>query len=37
LVDEEFAEFCATMLRRYWRAGAGFAPSPVQLGLVAGG
>jgi beta-xylosidase len=37
LVDEEFAEFCATMLRRYWRAGAGFAPSPVQLGLAAGG
>jgi beta-xylosidase len=26
LVDEEFAEFCARMLRRYYRAGAGFAP-----------
>jgi beta-xylosidase len=25
-VDEEFAEFCARMLRRYWRAGAGYAP-----------
>jgi beta-xylosidase len=26
LVDEEFADFCCRMLRRYWRAGAGFAP-----------
>jgi beta-xylosidase len=26
LVDEEFAEFCCRMLRRYWRAGGGFAP-----------
>jgi beta-xylosidase len=26
LVEEEFAEFCCRMLRRYWRAGAGFAP-----------
>ena len=25
-VDEEFVEFCTRMLRRYWRAGAGFAP-----------
>ena len=37
LVDEEFAEFCATMLRRYWRAGAGFAPSLARLGCAAGG
>ena len=37
LVDEEFAEFCAKMLRRYWRAGAGFAPSPARLNLAAGG
>jgi beta-xylosidase len=37
LVDEEFAEFCAKMLRRYWRAGAGFAPSPARLDLAAGG
>jgi beta-xylosidase len=37
LVDEEFAEFCATMLRRYWRAGAGFAPRPAQLGCAAEG
>ena len=37
LVDEEFAEFCATMLRRYWRAGAGFAPSPLPLGCAAEG
>jgi beta-xylosidase len=26
LVAEEFAEFCCRLLRRYWRAGAGFAP-----------
>jgi beta-xylosidase len=26
LVEEEFAEFCCRMLRRYWRAGSGFAP-----------
>jgi beta-xylosidase len=26
LVDEEFAEFCCRMLRRYWRGGGGFAP-----------
>ncbi|MBV8935390.1 MAG: beta-xylosidase, partial [Alphaproteobacteria bacterium] len=26
LVDEEFADFCTRMLRRYWRAGGGFAP-----------
>ena len=31
LVDEEFAEFCAKMIRRYWRAGAGFARSPGRL------
>jgi beta-xylosidase len=37
LVDEEFAEFCARMLRRYWRAGAGFAPSPARLGAAAEG
>jgi len=37
LVDEEFAEFCATMLRRYWRAGAGFAPSLARLGCAAEG
>ena len=37
LVDEEFADFCATMLRRYWRAGAGFAPRPARLDLAAGG
>jgi beta-xylosidase len=37
LVDEEFAEFCAKMLRRYWRAGAGFAPSPARLDLAVGG
>jgi len=34
LVDEEFAEFCATMLRRYWRAGAGFAPSLARTSVV---
>ena len=28
LVDEEFAEFCARMLRRYWRAG-GSADAPL--------
>ena len=33
LVEEEFAEFCCRMLRRYWRAGAGFAPSAARLGL----
>jgi beta-xylosidase len=33
LVAEEFAEFCSRMLRRYWRAGAGFAPSAARLGL----
>jgi beta-xylosidase len=33
LVAEEFAEFCCRMLRRYWRAGAGFAPSAARLGL----
>jgi len=37
LVDDEFAEFCARMLRRYWRAGAGFSPSPAQLGIAVGG
>jgi len=26
LVEEEFAEFCCRMLRRYWRAGGAFAP-----------
>lgn len=26
LVAEEFAEFCCRMVRRYWRAGGGFAP-----------
>jgi len=35
-VEDEFAEFCARMLRRYWRAGAGFAPVRSQLGLAAG-
>ena len=30
LVAEEFAEFCCRMLRRYFRAGAGFAPLPVS-------
>jgi beta-xylosidase len=35
LVEEEFAEFCCRMLRRYWRAGAGFAPSAARLGLSA--
>jgi beta-xylosidase len=33
LVEEEFAEFCCRMVRRYWRAGAGFAPRTAQLGL----
>jgi beta-xylosidase len=33
LVDEEFAEFCCRTLRRYWRAGAGFAPSAATLGI----
>ena len=37
LNNEEFAAFCAQMLRRYWRAGAGFAPVRSQLGLAAGG
>ena len=34
IVEEEFAEFCCRMLRRYWRAGGGFAPfgSPVSPG-----
>ena len=31
LVPEEFAEFCALMLRRYGRAGAGWAPLPPRL------
>jgi beta-xylosidase len=35
LVEEEFAEFCCRMLRRYWRAGAGFAP--VRVTTVAAG
>ncbi|TMJ61771.1 MAG: beta-xylosidase [Alphaproteobacteria bacterium] len=35
LVDEEFAEFCAKMIRRYWRAGAGFARSPGRLEIAA--
>jgi beta-xylosidase len=33
LVEEEFAEFCCRMLRRYWRAGAGFAPNAARLGF----
>jgi beta-xylosidase len=33
LVDEEFAEFCSRMLRRYWRAGSGFAPVNLSLAL----
>jgi beta-xylosidase len=33
LVEAEFAEFCCRMVRRYWRAGAGFAPSAARLGL----
>jgi beta-xylosidase len=32
---EEFAEFCARMLRRYWRAGAAFAPPQHRLDAVA--
>ncbi len=32
LVDEEFAEFCARMLRRYWRAGSAYAPLAVAAG-----
>ena len=36
-VDEEFAEFCSRMLRRYWRAGAGYAPTAGRLGIAAGG
>jgi beta-xylosidase len=34
IVEEEFAEFCCRMLRRYWRAGGGFAPSgsPISPG-----
>jgi beta-xylosidase len=35
LIDEEFAEFCCRTLRRYWRAGAGFAPTAAGLGLSA--
>jgi beta-xylosidase len=30
-VDEEFAEFCSRMLRRYWQAGAGYAPTAGRL------
>jgi len=30
-VPEEFAEFCGHMLRRYWRAGSGFAPPQHRL------
>jgi beta-xylosidase len=37
LVPQEFAEFCARMLRRYWHAGAGFAPPTERLGLAAEG
>lgn len=33
----EFADFCERMLRRYWRAGAGCAPSAARLGLAAEG
>jgi beta-xylosidase len=36
-VPQEFAEFCERMLRRYWRAGAGFAPPAERLGLAAEG
>jgi beta-xylosidase len=32
LVEEEFAEFCCRMLRRYWRAGGGFAPLGLSTG-----
>jgi beta-xylosidase len=34
-VPEEFAEFCARMLRRYWRAGAAFTPPQHRLDAVA--
>jgi beta-xylosidase len=27
--DDEFAEFCLRMIKRYWGAGAGFGPNPV--------
>ena len=36
LVDEEFAEFCARLLRRYWRAGAGYAPLAAPSAIAAG-
>jgi beta-xylosidase len=32
LADEEFAEFCARMLRRYWQAGSAYAPRAVAAG-----
>jgi beta-xylosidase len=32
LVETEFAEFCARMLRRYWRAGAAGVPRAVAAG-----
>ena len=35
--NEEFADFCSRMLRRYWRAGGGYAPAASQLGVPAGG
>src|SRR4051812_39979657 len=38
LVDEEFADFCARMLRRYWRAGpAPPPPSPPRAWKAPGG
>ena len=37
LVEEEFAEFCARMLRRYWRAGGGYAPLSGSLAAVSEG
>ena len=33
LVDEEFAEFCARMLRRYWRAGGRLRADAARLTL----
>ncbi|MBV9859179.1 MAG: beta-xylosidase [Alphaproteobacteria bacterium] len=31
LVDEEYADFCVRMVRRYCRAGTGYAPNPAVL------
>jgi beta-xylosidase len=35
-VDEEFAEFCVRMIRRYYQAGAGYGPNPAVTAAAPG-